>query len=212
MLIRGLGFDIKKFNFGKDVQELNLTDEDGEEIEVNVGIDTTNIVRGIRKKKRELGYFYREYTKYILAIIFIILIILGVKGYNYFNREFKVYNQGDTVGIHDFIKITDSYYDKSDNGNYIIVKFDVYRNGVRQRFDVGKVSLYVNKKKYNADKNVCYKYDVVGNCYKQQYILEKEKSYILVYPVDKIDTKNSYIIYNEDYDNNYKIKLSISEY
>lgn len=212
MLIRGLGFDIKKFNFGKDVQELNLTDEDGEEIEVNVGIDTTNIVRGIRKKKRELGYFYREYTKYILAIIFIILIILGVKGYNYFNREFKVYNQGDTVGIHDFIKITDSYYDKSDNGNYIIVKFDVYRNGVRQRFDVGKVSLYVNKKKYNADKNVCYKYDVVGNCYKKQYILEKEKSYILVYPVDKIDTKNSYIIYNEDYDNNYKIKLSISEY
>ena len=32
MFIRGLGFNIKKFDFGKDVQELNLTDEDNEEI------------------------------------------------------------------------------------------------------------------------------------------------------------------------------------
>ena len=50
MIIRGLGFDIKKFNFNKDVQELNLSQEDMEEVEVNVGIDTTNILRGVRKQ------------------------------------------------------------------------------------------------------------------------------------------------------------------
>ena len=44
--IRGFGFNIKKFNFEKDAQELNLTKDDSEEIEINIGIDTTNISLG----------------------------------------------------------------------------------------------------------------------------------------------------------------------
>ena len=76
MFIRGLGFDIKKFNFGKDIHELNLTDEDGEEIEVDVKIDTNKLFRGIRKSKRELGYFFNEYKVIILGIITIIVVFV----------------------------------------------------------------------------------------------------------------------------------------
>ena len=39
MAIRGLGFDIKKFDFNRDAQELNATDSDSEEVEINTKID-----------------------------------------------------------------------------------------------------------------------------------------------------------------------------
>ena len=51
MIIRGLGFDIKKFNFTKDIQELNIEDIDSEEVEVNINIDTKNIIRDINRRK-----------------------------------------------------------------------------------------------------------------------------------------------------------------
>ena len=98
MFIRALGFDIKKFNFTKDIQELNLTQEDAEEIEVDVNVDTNVLMREVRKQKREFGYFFKEYKVFILGIIFVLMIVLGVFGYNYFSKKFKVYNQNEVVG------------------------------------------------------------------------------------------------------------------
>ena len=41
-LVRTVGFDIKKFNFEKDIKELELSKEDSEEFEFVVGIDFNN--------------------------------------------------------------------------------------------------------------------------------------------------------------------------
>ena len=75
MFIRGLGFDIKKFDFNRDAQELNLTETDSEEIEVNTKIDTTNVMRSIRKTSRELSYFFSEFKVYILVILVVFSLI-----------------------------------------------------------------------------------------------------------------------------------------
>jgi len=109
MFIRGLGFDIKKFNFSKDVQELNATSEDGEEIEVNFGLDTTNVMRGIRKQRREFGYYLKEFKMYILVVIVLLLIFLGYRGYKYFNDNFRVYNQNEWFGINNYLSIIATY-------------------------------------------------------------------------------------------------------
>ena len=61
MLIRGLGFDIKKFNFNQDMQELDIKEEDADEVEVNINVNTTDVVRAVRKQKREFGYFFKEF-------------------------------------------------------------------------------------------------------------------------------------------------------
>ena len=97
MFIRGLGFDVKKFNFTKDIQELNLTQEDAEEIEVDVNVDTNVLMREVRKQKREFGYFFKEYKVIILGIILILMIILGVIGYNYFSKKYKVYYENENI-------------------------------------------------------------------------------------------------------------------
>lgn len=210
MLIRGLGFNIKKFNFERDAQELNLTKDDSEEIEINIGIDTTNISRNIRKQGRELKYFYQEFKKYILTILIIIISFISFKGYQFYDKKFKIYNHGDYVGINNFISVNDSYYSVyNDDYTYIIVKFNTYKNGEKTILNTGNIVLNIGKDKYLPDKNICYKFKKYGNCYKQQYITNQEKSYILVYKVDELNINKTYIIYNESYDRRYKIKLSI---
>ena len=58
--IRAMGFDIKKFDFKRDLKELNLTDADNEEFELELGIDKEKINIKLRRKLRELKYYYKE--------------------------------------------------------------------------------------------------------------------------------------------------------
>ena len=43
VLVRGLGFDIKKFNFVKDLHELDIDVTDEEEVELTLG--NTNVAK-----------------------------------------------------------------------------------------------------------------------------------------------------------------------
>lgn len=209
MIIRGLGFDIKKFNFSKDVQELNLSIEDTEEVEVNIGLNTTNIVREVRKQSREFGYFFREYKIYIIVIIIAIMMFLGYKGYNYFSNKYKVYQENEYVGEIKHLSIKESYYQINNDQNYIVIKFNTYTSGSKDKLNSGNIILDVNGNKYTVDKNVCYKFKSIGNCYKQQYINNNESQYILVYLVDKLNIDKSYVVYNESYDKSYRIGLKM---
>lgn len=212
MFIRGLGFDVKKFNFSKDIQELNLNEQDNEEVEIDVNIDTNNVIRKINKQKRELGYFYQEYKVIILVILGVILLFSGFKLYSYLSKELKVYKEEEYVGYSNYISVSDSYFSIMEDGNYIIVKLDIFRNGVKEKMDVNKLVLSINGEEYLPNKNICYKFNKLGNCYKKQYITNEVKSYILVYEIDVFNKDKSYLIYNESYDNNFKIKLDLENY
>lgn len=58
-LIRGLGFDIKKFNFKDDIADLNLNIDDQEEVELTLG-SNEGLFRRLRKKIREYTYYYKD--------------------------------------------------------------------------------------------------------------------------------------------------------
>ena len=58
--IRGVGFNIKQFDFKSDLAELEISNEDSEEIEFLVGIDTYKAKRSVRRFFRELKYYYKE--------------------------------------------------------------------------------------------------------------------------------------------------------
>jgi len=212
MFIRGLGFDVKKFNFTKDIQELNLTHEDAEEVEVDVNIDTTNIMRGVRKSKREFGYFFQEYKIFILGILFILLVIGGYVGYNYFSKKFKVYNENEVIGVNYSITVKKSYYNIDNDKNYIIVSFDIAKYGREDKLNVNNLVLRIDKDDYAPNKNICYNFDNLGNCYKKQYITNNLSSYILVYEVDALNSERTYLIYKETYENSYKVKLNLENY
>lgn len=212
MFVRGLGFDIKKFNFGKDIQELNLSQEDNEEVEFDVNIDTNGIMRNVRKKRRELGYFFQEYKVFIIGVFLILLLIVGYNIYNNLKDILKVYNQEEIVGYNNFITIKNSYYDITTGKNYIIVKFDIFKYGKKERFNVNNMILMVDKEKYLPNKNICFNFSKLGNCYKKQYVTDSSSSYIVTYEVDSLNSRKTYLLYKESYDNSYKIKLDLKNY
>lgn len=212
MLIRGLGFDIKKFNFSKDAQELNLNSSDSEEIEIDTQIDTSNALRILRKQGREFGYFFQEYKLYIIIVIIIVLLITGYKSYNYFNKKLKVYKENEIFGNIYKININNSYYNLSEeNNNYIIIDLGISKLGNIERLNPNNIVLMIGKKEYLPNKNICYKFTSFGSCYKKQYITNNNENYILVYPVEETNIKKAYIQYNETYDNSYKVKLSLKK-
>ncbi len=211
MLIRGLGFDIKKFNFNKDVIELNLNASDSEEIEVNTQIDTTNIMRVVRKNGRELSYFYNEFKKYILVIIFVLLIFLGYRFYNYASVKYKIYNENDSIGTTNIITIKNSYYINKNDHNYIVINFDIFRNGAKEQFNINTLELSINNNKYLPNKNICNNFNKYGTCYKKQYITRENNNYIAVYEIDENIKNKNYLLYNEFYESVYKVKLDIKK-
>ena len=212
MFIRGLGFNIKKFDFGKDIHELNLSTEDVEEVEVDFNVDTTDVMRKVRKKRRELGYFFQEYRIIILGLFTIFLLIIGVNSFKFLRDTFKVYKQNEVIGYVNYVTVNNSYYEINGNDNYVIVKFDIFKYGKKERLNINNMVLMVGKKKYLPNKNICYKFNNVGSCYKKQYITDTSSTYILVYNVDDINSKKTYLLYNESYDDTFKVKLNLENY
>ena len=74
--IRAIGFDIKKFNFSKDLQELDISSEDYEEYEVQFNFDKNEFKRNIRKNIREFKYFLLENKKMIIIFTSVFIIVV----------------------------------------------------------------------------------------------------------------------------------------
>ena len=212
MIIRGLGFDIKKFNFTKDIQELNIEDIDSEEVEVNVNIDTKNIIRDINRRKRELGYWIKE--NLLFSIILISVILIGASYLLYKNVLLKnrLYPMKEPFGTNNIYQIDNSYISTKDGNNYIIVKFNVYSKIGRNTLNLDKFSLKIGKETYYINQKKCYLYTDIGPCYQKQYINSNTSTYILVFEVNDININKTYLIYSEDLENKTKIKLRLEDY
>ena len=59
-MFRAIGFDIKKFDFKKDLADLDISEEDQEEIEVTFGQNSYKYKRKFRRLYRELSYYALE--------------------------------------------------------------------------------------------------------------------------------------------------------
>jgi len=116
VFIRSIGFNIKKFNFSQDIEDLAIDVSDSEEFELTIGTDSGKINRLIRKNKRELKYFYLEHKFLIVSTITVILIIFF--GSIYYNRFVlnKIYNQEDVVRMNGMSYKIENFY--SSNLNY----------------------------------------------------------------------------------------------
>lgn len=150
---------------------------------------------------------------FILGIFGVLIFILVFNLYNYISKEFMTYSQNEVFGNINYITINNSYYSiGNNNSNYIIIKFDIFKYGKSEKFDVNNMVLMVDKEEYFPDKNICYRFNNLGNCYKKQYITDSSNTYILTYKVDSLNIKKSYLLYKESYDDVFKIKLDLENY
>jgi len=96
---RALGFDVKKFNFAKDISELKATSKDNEEFEVDVKFNADNLKKKFNYFKRELKAIIIE-QKYIIILISIVVAIwIGIAIYIDTSITNRIYGLNDTVRI-----------------------------------------------------------------------------------------------------------------
>ena len=212
--VRAFGFNIKKFNFGEDLQELEIEARDNEEFELTVGIDREKISRGIRRGKRELKYFFVE-NMFILtsiivtsSILIVVTLLLNFKVYN------KVYYKNSPFSVGNFVvTLHDAHYTTiNQKGESIAPKGITYvvltmsftnKNTFPHNIDLKDIIIKVDEKNYSPKTNRYMSFIDLGEGYTDQKIASGEtKEYILVFEVDDSINFNKVIL-------NYRESLTI---
>lgn len=195
MLTRGIGFNIKKFNFAKDLQELNISTEDNEEVEIDVGLDTNKVTRSFRRKRREFIYYIKENKLFVIVSLTVILFITGLYFFLSANVFNKVYTKGEKIKTSNYVFEIDNSYvttkkynnTKIDNGySYVIVQINISSLiEEKQTLDLDDFVLNIGRKKYVPNKKT-YEYFIdLGEGYTSQNIKYNEpEDYIIVYKID----------------------------
>ena len=205
VIVRTIGFDIKKFDFSSDLQELDISDEDSEEIEVALDFDINNVISSFRKNIRNFKYFYFEHRFLINIIALIIIVFSGLIIYYYASAfstsvgEGKSFSAGGST-----INVTDTYIVDSDSfGNRIVsndsavvlIKFQI--KGYSKIFNIGGVTLRIGEFSYAHDNDLAKKIDDLGVPYSNEKLTSEFKSYILAFEIpSSLDDKAMKLKFN----------------
>lgn len=190
VIVRATGFDIKKFDFGTDIQTLEINEQDSEEIEVAVEFDKNKARRNLRKTIRNIKYTYIE-NKFVINLSVVIAVIL-ISFLIYFNHS--IYNASyseneyfSASGIS--MIVTDSYLVKNDyakNTNLIVVRFDVKREYITEKkLNTGLITLRINNNSYSQTTKYNQRLDDLGVGYAGQKLTDEYAHYILTFAVDE---------------------------
>lgn len=200
VLIRGLGFDIKKFNFTKDLKELNLSEEDSAEVEVSIDVSTNGLKRTGRKTIRELKYYYAEnkiFINIILGILIFVLILLFPFNKYVVNRSL---NEGEVLGSSAFnIKVNSSYLTDrkriTTNNSYMILKISVIGKVSKYSLDLDEFVLEGKNNKYIPSQKYYLYFNDIGVGYKNNILDTSNYSdYIFVYNINNVDKDSDFVL------------------
>lgn len=197
MAVRAVGFDIKKFNFGEDLAELEIDVSDNEEFELTVGIDPDKIERRLRRGRREFKYFVVE-NFFVLSIIFAIAatsfgvgIFLNKEVYN------KIYKQTESFKAGYFINTVNNcfYTDMNQRGTKIGVADKIFvvtrvtfnnRDIYPSQLGLDSINLTSGGNIYSPIITRYQSFSDLGAGYTNQTIAAGEQgTFILVFEVDK---------------------------
>ena len=204
-IIRGIGFDVKKFNFNKDLEELEIKNEDNEEFEFVLGTDSYKYKRKIRRTLRELKYYILE-NKFIFSIIVGVVFTVTVGSIvvhnSILNKTYKVGNAG-TIGTFTY-NMVGAYETKYDYNGKLIDKDKKYLildmiitnrsntpqalNNVSMFLKAGNDSIYnmPSLKNYFIDFGKAYLHNEISS--------NSTNNYILIFELnDKTNYNNYYL-------------------
>lgn len=206
-LIRALGFDVKKFNFNKDLDELEIKSEDNEEFEFVLGTDIYVYERKIRRTLREMKYYVLE-NKLIISIVGGVASV-GLIIYLFMNVSFinKVYKTGQNANLAGFTyRLNSSYVTAYDyNGNlikkgkqYLILNITITNNGSNP-VAIENHALFLNN-----GKNSLYHQPSLRN-----YFIDVGKAYIKELLTPNVSKDLVFIFELNDQDNYKKYVLKL---
>ena len=113
--IRTIGFDVKKFDFKKDLMDLGIEDEDNEEYVLDLNIDTEDIKASLRKRFRYFVYFFKENKLLFMGIGAALVLVIFVFTIKVLSSMEKIYKEGEVFQTNSLrIEVLDSYKTNTD--------------------------------------------------------------------------------------------------
>lgn len=193
-LVRGVGFDIRKFDFGRDLQELEISASDSEEFEVDLDFDLNDKTRKLKRIIRYWKYKYAENKFIVRIIIGIIVAGLLFYGYSHFNIYTKTNSEGTNFSMNGFtLGVEKSYLLNTDyQGNLIedsshylvVVDLNVKCNSTTATaLKTGTVRLSIAGDNYSHSESYEGTLSDLGIVYKGQTIGNEYEHYLLVYEI-----------------------------
>lgn len=210
VIIRATGFDIKKFNFGEDLEQLDVKEEDREEFEVNLELDTDKTRRNLRRRLRYAKYTYFE-NKYlinlVLLIVFVIIsfvIFMNVAVYH------KTYNatehfviDGLNMQIQNVYVVTKDYKGNQitkDGNSLVVLDLNVKKViSTQKMIEKATATLIIGNHKYYHTEIYRDKLIDLGKTYELEEITKEAQNYLLVYevPTSVITKKMAFEYYDK---------------
>ncbi len=193
-LIRATGFDIKGFNFGADLQELDIDTKDNEEFEVAVEFDKNKMKRNFRRSARNILHTYTEHkflVNLILIIIVIVITFLFFLNRSVYRADYKEGKNFQASGV--VMNVKNSYITKTDqNGkqltndtSLLVIKFDVksvYQDD-EKTLNTGLMTIRVGNNSYGQTSKYNSGLTDIGTPYTGQTLDTEFDSYILTFEI-----------------------------
>ncbi len=192
-ILRGIGFDVKKFNFKKDIADLQIEDLDSEEIEVNINIDKHKIKRRLNKFGRTSSYIFLRNKLIIYRVLLIAFIVMfGYFLVNVFITN-KIYKEGQVVKLDNYsFKVNYSYLTKYNSNNsiissdykYIVVNFTPINRIEGNTFNLDKIDLVINGNYYYPEVTYYNYFKDLGVGYDNQALsIKNDLDYIMAFRI-----------------------------
>ncbi len=221
--VMGIGFNLKKFDFGKDILELKQEEQDNEEVEINFDKNTYKYKRKARKILREFKYYTLE-NKLIIRII---IIILGIALASFlltlnivFNKTYKI-GQNFVAGQFGITinSVYETKYDLNnkevrDDSKYVIANIKITNQGETKSFDFNTLRILFKDDYVYANNYFNEHFVDLGIPYDGQAIKQGEtKNYIFIFKVPEDYYSKKYVIkFYDKNEYNDKQKRVISVY
>lgn len=193
-VLRGIGFDVKKFNFDEDAKELEITDIDSEEFELVFGKNAYKYKRTARRFIREFKYYVLENKIAFSILASIVVVVLGTLVYLNFGVYNRVYRETQRISHNSLaISVEDSILTNLDlNGNvgntyYMAIKVHIKNNGkTSSSLDYENFRLSVANRMIEPVLDRSANFPDLGLPYTRNTRIEagSENVYVLVYEVD----------------------------
>jgi len=216
--IRFFGLDVKKFDFNSDLEFLDLSEEDREEIEVSLDFDINTLKRLWRRFKRNFGYFYREHKFICRAVAVIAIGLFLYNSYVFIFVTHRTYRQGQTYNANGYSFVVNNSYitDKdafgnviSKDSNFVVVEISVKNNSEPRNLDTSNFHLRAGSKRYGTTETTYAKeFEDLGVSYHKVKKLQRDESltFIVIYKVDKKIRKGRFNLYYQEQSGIYKLR------
>ena len=206
---RTLGFNLKQFDFKRDLEELSIDKSDSEEIEVTLTDNTYKVKRFFRKLLRLTKYFFLENKMFVIGVSSIIVIVLGIVVIKKINIYTDAYKEQQELIAHSlWFNVNESYITKYDGSNNLIVdgkSFVIVNINVSNKSDAdydldsNLFKLKIGEELISSNVSYSNKFNDLGKIYSSGKIHSGEDTtYNVIFEIDDVNVKEEYVFKIKD--------------